>query len=152
MENDMKRIFALGLLQILVFGLLGASIWTGAGLALFAFEFWHSDFTLDSLGEMVGLFASVIPYAMVYACAIAVFDLALSLLKMPYRMLSCALVGACSMAWMFADLAEPTKLVSVGLLGALPAALCSWLCKEIADRKLADDLPSPPQASAASPG
>jgi hypothetical protein len=151
MENDMKRIFTLALSQILVFGLLGASIWTGAGLALFAFQFWHSD-PLDSLDEMIGLFTTVLPYAMVDACAIAIFDLALSLLKMSYRMLACALVSACSMAWMFAGLAEPTKLVSVGLLGALPAALCSWLCKEISDRKLADDLPSPVQASAASPG
>src|SRR5258708_26418632 len=113
MENDMKIIFTLAFLQILVFGLLGASIWTGAGLALFAFQFWHSDLTLDTLGEMVGLFTAVLPYAMVYACAIAVFDLVLSWLKMPYRMPSCAMVGACSMAWMFAGLAEPTKLVSV---------------------------------------
>jgi hypothetical protein len=89
---------------------------------------------------------------MVYACAIALFDLVLSLLKMPYRVLFCALVGACSLAWMFAGLADPAKLVSVGVLGALPAALCSWLCREIADRKLAGDAPSPAQMSAASPG
>jgi hypothetical protein len=152
MENHMKKIFTLALLQILVFGMPGASIWTGAGLSLFAFQFWQSDLSLDTLGEMVGHFTTVLPYAMIYACAIAIFDLVLSLLKMPYRMLFCALVGACSMAWMFAGLAEPTKLVSVGLLGALPAAMCSWLCKEIADRKLAGDWPSPPQASAASPG
>jgi hypothetical protein len=148
----MKRIFTLALLQILVFGLLGASIWTAAGLSMFAFQFWHSAFTLDTLGEIAGLFTSVLPYAMVYACAIAAFDLVLSLLKMPYRMLSCALVGACSLAWVFAGLGDPVKLVSIGLLGALPAALCSWLCKQIAERKLARDWPSAPQASAASPG
>jgi hypothetical protein len=152
MENDMKKILTLALLQILVFGLLGASIWTGAGLTLFAFGFWHSDLTLDTLGEMAGLFTTVLPYAMVYACTIALFDLVLSSLKMPYRTLASALAGACSMAWMFAGLADPAKLVSVGVLGALPAALRSWLCKEIADRKLAGDGPSPPQASAASPG
>ena len=108
----MKKIFTLALLQILVFGMPGASIWAGAGLSLFAFQFWQSDLSLDTLGEMVGHFTTVFPYAMIYACAIAIFDLVLSLLKMPYRMLFCALVGACSMAWMFAGLAEPTKLVT----------------------------------------
>jgi hypothetical protein len=89
---------------------------------------------------------------MVYACGIAVFDLMLSRLRMPYRILSCALVAACSLAWLFADLGDPAKVVSMGLLGAVPAALCSWLCQQIGERKLAGDWPSPPQASAASPG
>jgi hypothetical protein len=152
MESEMKRIFTLGFLQILVFGLLGASTWTVAGLSLFAFVFWHSELTLDALGEMAGLFTSVFPYAMVYVLGIAVFDLVLSLLKMTYRILFCALVGACSLAWLFAGLGTPTKLVSMGLLGALPAALCSWICRKIAEPMLAGDWPAPPQASAPSPG
>jgi hypothetical protein len=148
----MRKFFASGLVQLLVFGLLGASIWAAAGLSLFAFVFWHSDLSRDTLREMAGLFITLFPYAVVFACAIAAFDFMLGLSKMPYRLMATALVGLCSMVWMFLNLGDPLKLASVGLLGALPAALCSWLCAEIAERKLAGNWPSPPQASAPSPG
>ena len=144
----MRKFFASALVQMLVFGLLGASIWAAAGLALFGFPFWHSDL----LREMTGLFITLFPYAVVFACAIAAFDFMLGLLKMPYRLMATALVGLCAMVWMFVNLGDPLKLAGVGLLGALPAALCSWLSAEITERKLARNWPSPPQASAASPG
>ena len=148
----MRKFFASALVQLLVFGLLGASIWAAAGLALFAFVFWHSDLSLDTLREMSGLFITLFPYAVVFACAIAAFDFTLGLLKTPYRLMATALVGLCSMVWMFLNLGDPIKLAGVGLLGALPAALCSWLCAEITERKLARNLPSPPQVTAPSPG
>jgi hypothetical protein len=148
----MKRFFVSAIVQLLVFGLLGASIWSGAGLALFAFEFWHSEFTLETSREIAGLFTAVFPFAVVYGCAIALFDLVLASVKVPYRVIASALVAMGTMAWMLADLTSPAKIASVGLLGALPAALCSWLCMKIAARTPASLLPSDPQPTAASPG
>lgn len=139
----MKKLLAAGLIQILVFGLLGSSIWTAAGLALFAFLFWHSDLSLETAIGLAGLFLAVLPYTLVYACGIAMFDFVVGLVKVSYRALLCALVGLGSLDWMMFAFAPDTSrlfgsnLVAMSLLGALPAAFCSWLCQEIAEGRWA---------------
>jgi len=148
----MKRFVVYALVGVLVFGLVGAPLWTGAGLSLFAFGFWHTELSADSLREMASLFIAVLPYAMAYASLIALFDFVQFCLKMPFRQISCALFGVFSMIWLFTDLAEPVKLISVGLLGALPAALCSWLCSVIARRATEGGPPTHLQARVPSPG
>jgi hypothetical protein len=148
----MKKFALLALIEALVFGLIGAPLWAGAGLSLFAFGFWHETLSADTLRDMASLFVAVLPYAVAYAGLIALFDFAQLCLKMPFRQMSCALFGVFSMVWLFTDLAQPAKLISVGLLGALPAALCSLLCTAIARRMIAGDPPSNLQPSTASPG
>jgi hypothetical protein len=148
----MKKLALSALIEVLVFGLVGAPLWTAAGLSLFAFGFWHEDPSAETLRELASLFIEVLPYTMAYAGLIALFDFVQLCLKMPFRQMSSALFGVFSMVWLFTELAQPEKLISVGLLGALPAALCSWLCAAIARRAVAGDPPSPLQATAASPG
>ena len=148
----MKRLIVFALLELMIFGLVGAPLWTGAGLSLFAFAFWHTELSADTLREMASLFVTMFPYTIAYASLLALFDFALFGLKMPYRWMICALFGLCSMVWMFADLAQPMKLIAVGLLGALPAALCSCLFAVIAERAIAATPSSNQEASAASPG
>jgi hypothetical protein len=152
MEKSMKKFFVSAMVQFLVFGLLGAPIWTASGLSLFAFALSQSDFTLDTLDELAGLFTSAFPYAVAFACAIALLDFLLARLKVPYRAIASALVAAAAMAWMLADLHSPINVAGVGLLGAFPAALCSWLSVKIAERMPANRLPNGPQPNAASPG
>jgi hypothetical protein len=152
MEKNMNRFFVSAMVQFLVFGLLGASIWTATGLSLFAFAFWQSDVTLDTFRELAGLFPAAFPYAVAFACAIALLDLVLAWLQVRYRTIASALVAAGSMTWMLADLTSPVKIAAVGLLGALPAVLCAWVTMKIAERKPASHLSAGPQASAASPG
>ena len=148
----MKKFIVFALMEILVFGLVGAPLWTGAGLSLFVFAFWQTDFSTGTLREMAGLFIAVLPYTITYSSAMALFDVVLAGLKVPYRQMACALAGLCSMVWLFADLGQPMKLISIGLLGALPAALCSWICTMIARRAVAGDPPPQLEANAASPG
>jgi hypothetical protein len=150
MEKSMKKFFVSAMVQFLVFGLLGAPIWTATGLSLFAFS--QSDFTLDALHELAGLFTTAFPYAVGFACTIALLDFVLAWLKVPYRAIASALVAAATMAWMLADLHSPINVTGVGLLGAFPAALCSWLSVKIAERMPANRLPYSPQPNAALPG
>ncbi len=144
----MKRFVIYALVQFLVFGLVGAPLWTGAGLSLFVFGFWHTELSADTLREMASLFITVLPFALAYASLIALFDFVLFCLRIPFRQISSALFGVFSMIWLFTDLAEPAKLVSAGLLGAL----CSWLCSMIARRAIEGDPSTRLQARVASPG
>jgi hypothetical protein len=148
----MKKFALFALIEVLVFGLVGAPLWAGAGLSLFAFGFWQEEMSAVTLQEMASLFVAVLPYAIAYAGLIALFDFVQLCLRMPFRQISCALFGVLSMVWIFTDLAQPMKLFGVALLGALPAALCSFLCAAIAGRVIADDPTSNLQARAASPG
>jgi hypothetical protein len=148
----MKKFALFALIEALVFGLVGAPLWSGAGLSLFAFGFWQTEMSAVTLQEMESLFVTVLPYATAYAGLIALFDYVQFCLKMPFRQISCALFGVLSMVWIFTDLAQPMKLFGVALLGALPAALCSFLGAVIASRVIAGDPPSNLQPSTASPG
>jgi hypothetical protein len=147
MEKNMKRFFMVALVQLYVFGLLGSSVWTASGLTMFAFLFWHSDLSLDTAIGLAGFFPGVLPFACVFACGIGAFDLVLGLLKMPCRVMGCALVGLCSLGWLIFAFAPDTSrlfginLLALCLLGAVPAALCSWLCREITEGRLASGQP-----------
>jgi hypothetical protein len=157
MENSMKRFFVSAGMQFLVFGLVGGSTWTAAGLILFAFMFWHSDLSFDTAVELAKLFPTVFSYTIVYAAGIAAIDFVVEWLRLPHRAVICALVSLLLLDWLCVSVPDPSrisaaKLAAISLLGALPAALCSWLCAGIASRYSAGNWPSPPQASVASPG
>lgn len=133
----MKTFFVSAVVQLLVFGVLGSLLLTGALMALLTFAFWHEDPSANLFREMGEILLLVVPSAAVYTCAIGLVDFLLGWLAVPYRMVICAMIAMGSMAWMilmFANLEQPAKFAGMCVMAALSAALCSWLCSSFANR------------------
>lgn len=123
----MKRLLLQGLLRLVVFGLLGSAIFAVLCAADFVFVSFGAGFSLDSFQGMLLLIPSVFILGVGYGLLTGLIDFALLRLKQPYRMAAVVLVGIAAMNYMLWN-GEWLQGVSISLVGALPAALCSLLC------------------------
>ena len=62
MEIMMKKFFVPALVQLLVFGVLGAFLLMGATMALLTFAFWHENPSIDLFREMGEILLMAVPY------------------------------------------------------------------------------------------
>jgi hypothetical protein len=156
MEIMMKKTFFVSaLVQLLVFGVVGAFLLMGATMALLTFAFWHENPSADLFREMGEILLMVVPYAAVYTCSIGLVDFVLRSLRIPHRMLICVAAATGSMIWMIwmaGSLDQPIKLAGICLMAALSTALCSWLCSSFANRTSPPADLMTPSVSTASPG
>jgi hypothetical protein len=123
----MKRLLLQGLLRLVVFGLLGSTIWAALCAADFEFVSFGSDFSMDSLELMLALVPNTFVLGVAYGLIMSLIDFALLRAKQPYRMVAVALAGVAAMNYMLWN-GEWLQGAAISVVGALPAALCSLLC------------------------
>ncbi len=97
-------------------------------------------------GVQVEISTSVLPaysYAVLAALVVALFDWVASLIEVPFRPIGAAIVGwVLAFTLLYGLLALPDLpgwFVAIGLLGAIPGFICSWVTMKI-DKKGAGNL------------
>ena len=123
----MKRLLLQGLLRLVVFGLLGSAFWAVLCAADFVFVSFGAEFSFESLQGMLLLIPNLLVLGVAYALLTWLVDFALLRLKQPYRMVAVVLVGIAAMNFMLWN-GEWLQGLSISVVGALPAALCSLIC------------------------
>ena len=123
----MKRLLLQGVLRLVVFGLVGSTIWAVLCAADFVFVSFGAALSLESFQGMLLLIPSVLILGVAYGLLTGLIDFALLRVKQPYRMAAVALVGMAAMNYMLWN-GEWVQGVAISLVGLLPAALCSLLC------------------------
>ena len=123
----MKRLLLQGLLRLVVFGLVGSTTWAVLAAADFVFVSFGAGLSLESLQGMLLLIPSVLILGVAYALLTGLIDYALLRLKPPYRMATVALAGVAAMNYMLWN-GEWLQGLSISVVGALPAVVCSLLC------------------------
>ena len=123
----MKRLLLQGLLRLVVFGLVGSTTWAVLAAADFVFVSFGAGLSLESLQGMLLLIPSVLILGVAYALLSGLIDYALLRLKPPYRMAAVALAGVAAMNYMLWN-GEWLQGLSISVVGALPAVVCSLLC------------------------
>jgi len=123
----MKRLLLQGLLRLVVFGLVGSTTWAVLAAADFVFVSFGAGLSLESLQGMLLLIPSVLILGVAYALLTGLIDFALLRLKPLYRMTAVALAGIAAMNYMLWN-GEWLQGLSISVVGALPAVVCSLLC------------------------
>ena len=132
----MKRLLLLGFLRLVVFGLLGSTIWAVLAAADFVFVSFGAKLSRDSLDAVLNILPYMSFLAGAYGLAMGIADFVLLRLRSPYRMAAVALAGIAAMNYLLWT-GEWLQDVSISVIGAVPAALCSLLCGWAANTQLA---------------
>jgi hypothetical protein len=117
--------------RILIFGLLGTSMWAVGATGLFVFVLYgFSTPRTDYIAGAIAFLPVAFKFSLIPAVAFCAVDAILERISLrPFlRMEICAAIGFCTpMLYLVTRSPSVVAVIAFGLLGAIPATFCSWL-------------------------